>query len=1320
MSLIKTEFLDSEIGIDEEQDVDFVLPKKFEVNRLAIQKVDKEDQALELQKIDGLSVYNQETFEAAVLQQVDDALEQQVGRVNNTDSSLVKSDKFIDKEYDSGDGEEMEEQELEEEEDDDDMETELERRVRLGEMTPFGTTLMTDKNIHRKTEKTDIMTEMENYLKRQLELQQKKRNSTVKKKAALKRDPLNRKILKNMGSKKKRKKREQLGTDTLELCPYKQPGSVPGEEAVFDPETASGSEYVPSEGEEYSSEEEKRFKKALATGIQRKTKKPLKRKYPDKLPEDWRSDDSDWDYSDEENSVSRKCRKKELDDGDIDTYNRRIRQWEKMKAATPSAEGEDSDGEDKFYELEGDYKIPLSVWNRLYNYQRVGVRWLWELDQQNCGGLLGDEMGLGKTIQLISFLSGLHYSQLKDKDTRYRGLGPSLIVCPTTVMHQWVKEFHTWCPVLRVAILHESGTFVGKQRNKLISSISNNGGILITSYTGVVQYKDDIIMRKWHYVVLDEGHKIRNPDAKVTLVVKQLKTSHRLILSGSPLQNNLKELWSLFDFIFPGKLGTLPVFLAQFAVPITQGGYANASQVQVATAFKCATVLKDSIKPYLLRRMKSDVKSHIQLPEKNEQVLFCRLTEEQRRYYKAYLDSGDVGRILQGKVQIFMGLITLRKICNHPDLYSGGVKLFKGDKEEDMSVEERFGYWGKAGKMVVVETLLKIWKKQGHRVLLFTQSKQMLCILEAFVRQSGYTYLKLDGGTSISARQPLINKFNQDTSYFVMLLTTKVGGLGVNLTGANRVLIYDPDWNPATDTQARERAWRIGQKQSVTVYRLITAGTIEEKMYHRQIFKQFLTNKVLKDPRQRRFFKSNDLFELFTLKETDVEGCTETAAIFAGTGSEVKLDPNKSYRSQKPKIMVESQVVKFSQEKIECMKKLAHKLSQNFFSSTSSPVKLKDDNQKTEIAASFVNNSYEQGSSSSNVVSGEIIISEQCSDENNVEKDECNNEILLRNSADVVQEDSNKTDEKSISNDSVLNKSKEDSFLAQNHSSTSSRYNTSLSDNLNSSCGPSVMNTNSVSVPMIECQEREDIEGLVKHKKRQNKKKKHKHDKKRKMNKIKDAKFEGERVPHLVKYKNYAHKMDDETEEEQKNIATQDEYVLKKLFDKSGLQTALKHDAIMEGGPADYALVEGEAERVAKQAVEALKESRRQCWRPSAGIPTFTGQSGLLRTNNKPQFGLGSKKSSQETSSTELLQRIRQRNGAVEATDNETKVVSDIQQFISSQGGTASTKQLVSEFEKRLPAGSSPLFKSVLGKICTFYRAPDNNGYWTLKDDFNW
>ena len=217
---------------------------------------------------------------------------------------------------------------------------------------------------------------------------------------------------------------------------------------------------------------------------------------------------------------------------------------------------------------------------------------------------------------------------------------------------------------------------------------------------------------------------------QVTLAVKQFTTAHRLILSGSPLQNNLKELWSLFDFIYPGKLGTLPVFMQQFSIPITMGGYSNANRSVVATAHKCATVLRDTINPYLLRRLKSDVKSHINLPSKNEQVLFCRLTEEQRSLYKSYIESGEVKNILDGRFKVFMGLIALRKICNHPDLFDGGPKHFGDSDMANLEPEEEFGYWKRSGKLIVVESLLKLWRKQGHKVLLFTQSRKMLTVLQ--------------------------------------------------------------------------------------------------------------------------------------------------------------------------------------------------------------------------------------------------------------------------------------------------------------------------------------------------------------------------------------------------------------------------------------------------------------------------------------------------------------------------------------------------------------------------------------------------------------
>lgn len=263
---------------------------------------------------------------------------------------------------------------------------------------------------------------------------------------------------------------------------------------------------------------------------------------------------------------------------------------------------------------------------------------------------IGDEMGLGKTVQIISYLASLRYSKARSPGFSYIGLGPVLIVCPVTLISQWVREFRTWWPYFRVCVLHDIGTYApskDKPRSKLISQTFQSNGILITTYSGLLIYTHELLAKNWHYVILDEGHKIRNPDAKVTLVTKCFRTPHRIILSGSPIQNNLKELWSLFDFVFPGKLGTLEAFMQHFSVPITQGGYSNATEIQVKTAYKCAQVLKDTITPYLLRRIKNDVKQTTKLPDKNEQVLFCRLSQEQKDEYIRYLESREFKVLLE-------------------------------------------------------------------------------------------------------------------------------------------------------------------------------------------------------------------------------------------------------------------------------------------------------------------------------------------------------------------------------------------------------------------------------------------------------------------------------------------------------------------------------------------------------------------------------------------------------------------------------------------------------------------------------------------------
>lgn len=611
-----------------------------------------------------------------------------------------------------------------------------------------------------------------------------------------------------------------------------------------------------------------------------------------------------------------------VDDGDEAVYQARLAAWVARRRQEREAARKDSGPEDLDLPewqrphptiadavLNEQFRLPGDIYPSLFEYQKTCVQWLWELYSQKTGGIIGDEMGLGKTIQVIAFLAGLHYSGMLDK--------PVLLVVPATVLNQWVNEFHRWWPPLRCVILHSIGS--GMTRNsikteaqleeqllndadadnldlsvrqannqfnakEIVDRVVRDGHVLVTTYVGLRIYSKYILPREWGYAVLDEGHKIRNPNSEISLACKRIKTYNRVILSGTPIQNNLIELWSLFDFVFPGRLGTLPVFEQQFAIPINMGGYANASNVQVQTGYKCAVVLRDLISPYLLRRLKVDVAQD--LPKKNEMVLFVKLTQYQQDLYEKFLGSEDVNSILKGRRNVLFGVDMLRKICNHPDLIDKEMLLRRRDYS--------YGSPAKSGKMQVVKSLLQLWQTQEHRTLLFCQTRQMLDILEKFVAnlpqinadgaetENTFRYLRMDGSTPIARRQGLVDTFNTNLQYDVFLLTTKVGGLGVNLTGADRVIIFDPDWNPSTDIQARERAWRLGQKKDITIYRLMTAGTIEEKIYHRQIFKTFLTNKILKDPKQRRFFKLNDLHDLFSLGDQDEKG-TETGDLFSGS-----------------------------------------------------------------------------------------------------------------------------------------------------------------------------------------------------------------------------------------------------------------------------------------------------------------------------------------------------------------------------------------------------------------------------------------------------
>ena len=590
-------------------------------------------------------------------------------------------------------------------------------------------------------------------------------------------------------------------------------------------------------------------------------------------------------------------------------------------------------------------------------------------------------MGLGKTIELIGYLASMKHSGIFTS--------PFLIVAPTTVLSNWARELNKWCPTLRVLVLHAAGGAMraGRSRAELLALAVQEKCVVVLTTFGCLRNKTDLLAPlQWSGVALDEGHRIRNPHAEVSIAARSLRTPHRYLLTGAPLQNSLLELWALFDWIMPGKLGSRFAFDEMFSIPIKQGGcvcvvtvcaaaraprdgsrraaccshrgvaarrllrasecaalccaaflaivfasaflcssarrscpygpsahpsssarsvflppflffcgrYTNASAVDSAVARQRCVALRQMVAPFLLRRLKLEVGKGKALPPKTEEILFCPLTEEQITAYLDVTNSRGVREIVRGESKMFAAISLLRQICNHPDLArrSAQFSAHSGGAFEEL---DDFGAPARSGKMLVLQRILPIWQREGHKCLLFSQSTKMLNIIELFLRSEGFDYVRMDGTTSIAKRQGMVDRFNDERSRtFVFLLTSKVGGVGVNLTGANRVILYDPDWNPSTDLQSRERCWRIGQKRPVTIYRLISEGTIEEKMYQRQVFKTSLNNQVLAGDKHKGRFTAGGLKDLFTLRIGAEQGGTETDQIFS---SEATVAPSSSEAS---------------------------------------------------------------------------------------------------------------------------------------------------------------------------------------------------------------------------------------------------------------------------------------------------------------------------------------------------------------------------------------------------------------------------------------
>ncbi|GAO13149.1 uncharacterized protein UV8b_03548 [Ustilaginoidea virens] len=506
-----------------------------------------------------------------------------------------------------------------------------------------------------------------------------------------------------------------------------------------------------------------------------------------------------------------------------------------------------------------EFKIPVAIKAELRSYQQEGVNWLHFLNKYHLHGILCDDMGLGKTLQTICIVASDHHQRqeefAKTGAADVRPL-PSLIVCPPTLSGHWQQEIKTYAPFLTVT------AYVGPPaERKAIRHKLGETDVVVTSYDVCRNDTDVLDKHSWNYVVLDEGHLIKNPKAKITQAVKRLASNHRLILTGTPIQNNVLELWSLFDFLMPGFLGAEKVFLDRFAKPIAASRFSKASSKEQEAGALAIEALHKQVLPFLLRRLKEEVLND--LPPKILQNYYCDLSDLQKKLFEDFTKKqgkklqSEAGRDdKEAKQHIFQALQYMRKLCNSPAMV---VKPGSPVYEETQRILQKQGTAIEdaihAPKLTALRDLLVdcgIGGDDGdasdplyqpikpHRALIFCQMKEMLDMVQNKVLKEllpSVSHLRLDGSVEANKRQDIVNKFNSDPSYDVLLLTTSVGGLGLNLTGADTVIFVEHDWNPQKDLQAMDRAHRIGQKKVVNVYRLITRGTLEEKILSLQRFK---------------------------------------------------------------------------------------------------------------------------------------------------------------------------------------------------------------------------------------------------------------------------------------------------------------------------------------------------------------------------------------------------------------------------------------------------------------------------------------------------
>ena len=543
--------------------------------------------------------------------------------------------------------------------------------------------------------------------------------------------------------------------------------------------------------------------------------------------------------------------------------------------------------------------IPASIAQYLRDYQVAGVKFLHKKFVYQEGGILGDDMGLGKTVQVAAFLAvafgktGDERDGKRMREIRYepqRWYPRILIICPGSLIVNWRNELNRW-GWWHIDLYHGS-----TKDDALDTARAGLLEVMITTYDTYKNSRGKINMVKWDAVIADECHRLKDRYSETTKAMAEVNALCRIGLTGTAIQNNYEELWTLLDWTHPGHFGTQAEWREAISRPLTVGQSHEATAAQLSLARQTAKKLVENLLPrYFLRRMKTLI-AH-QLPKKTDRVVFCPLTDLQREAYENFLDSAEIDLLRRisetcehGKTRgwccgetlpsgqrwssiVFPSMIVLQKLANHLILMVPNTTDINEKHENELKmlrlcmprswetlyqqrdqirnlVNPEF-----CGKWKVLKRLLKFWHSNGDKVLVFSHSVRLLRILQHLFTNTSYSVSYLDGSLSYEARQEVVDTFNTDPTQFVFLISTKAGGVGLNITSANKVVIVDPHWNPSYDLQAQDRAYRIGQTRDVEVFRLISLGTIEEIVYARQVYKQQQANIGYTASSERRYFR---------------------------------------------------------------------------------------------------------------------------------------------------------------------------------------------------------------------------------------------------------------------------------------------------------------------------------------------------------------------------------------------------------------------------------------------------------------------------------